>query len=38
MDDVRAARDAVGSKRAALLGYSEGGSYTLAEILQILIS
>ena len=26
MDDVRAVLDAVGSKRAALLGYSEGGS------------
>ncbi len=25
MDDVRAVMDAVGSKRAALLGYSEGG-------------
>jgi pimeloyl-ACP methyl ester carboxylesterase len=25
MDDVRAVLDAVGSERAALLGYSEGG-------------
>jgi len=25
MDDVRAVMDAVGSKKAALLGYSEGG-------------
>jgi pimeloyl-ACP methyl ester carboxylesterase len=25
MDDVRAVMDAIGSRRAALLGYSEGG-------------
>ncbi len=29
MDDVRAVMDAVGSDRAALLGYSEGGSMSL---------
>lgn len=29
MDDVRAVMDAVGSKRAALAGYSEGGSMSM---------
>src|SRR5215471_13039142 len=29
MDDVRAVMDAVGSKRAALLGYSEGGPMSI---------
>ena len=26
MDDIRAVMDAVGSERAALIGYSEGGA------------
>ena len=29
MDDIRAVMDAVGSKRAAILGFSEGGCMTM---------